>query len=83
MDYDFLSEDARDLCTKLLQKDPNQRLGSSESDAEDIMCHPWFECIDWQKISSKALAPPYKPQLDRPDDVKHFPPEFTGLQPSP
>lgn len=61
MDYEFLSDDARDLCTKLLQKDPNLRLGSSENDAEDIMCHPWFECIDWQKISSKALAPPYKP----------------------
>ena len=28
------------------------------------------------------LAPPYKPQLDSSDDVKHFPSEFTALQPS-
>lgn len=46
------------------------------------MAHPWFACIDWQKIYAKVLAPPYKPQLDRPDDVKHFPTEFTGIQPS-
>lgn len=82
LDYEFLSEEAKDLCSKLLQKDPAKRLGSSEADAEEIMMHPWFECIDWAKISAKALAPPYKPQLDRPDDVKHFPPEFTGIQPN-
>lgn len=82
LDYDFLSEEAKDLCAQLLQKDPTKRLGSSEADAEDIMMHPWFSCIDWAKISSKVLAPPYKPQLDGSDDVKHFPPEFTGIQPS-
>ena len=47
------------------------------------MCHPWFECINWEKISAKALAPPYKPQLDQAGDVKHFPFEFTNMQPSP
>ena len=46
------------------------------------MMHPWFACIDWAKISAKTLAPPYKPQLDRPDDVKHFGPEFTAIQPN-
>lgn len=83
MDYEFLSPDARDLCTRLLIKNPLERLGSGEGDAEDIKCHPWFECIDWKKIESKVLAPPYKPQLDSPLDVKHFPPDFTSLKPSP
>lgn len=83
MDYDFLTPDARDLCTRLLIKNPAERLGSGETDAEEIKCHPWFECIDWKKIENKQLAPPYKPQLDHSDDVKHFPPEFTNLQPSP
>ena len=44
--------------------------------------HPWFSCIDWPKIASKALAPPYKPQLDSLVDVKHFGQEFTKIQPS-
>jgi len=38
--------------------------------------------IDWKKIESKALQPPYRPQLEKEDDVKHFPPEFTNLKPS-
>ena len=83
MDYEFLTPEARDLCSRLLIKDPTQRLGSGESDAEEIKCHPWFECIDWKKIENKLLAPPYKPQLDSASDVKHFPPEFTTLKPSP
>lgn len=77
LDYDFLAPEARDLCDRLLQKDPNQRLGSESGDATDIKNHPWFDCIDWKKIEEKQLQPPYKPQLDRPTDVKHFPPEFT------
>ena len=78
-----MTPDAKDLCARLLNKDPTQRLGAGPTDAEEIRNHPWFECIDWQKIESKALAPPYRPQLDCGDDVKHFPPEFTNLQPSP
>ena len=83
LDYDFLTPDAKDLCAGLLHKDPNQRLGSGENDAEDIKNHPWFECIDWKKIGEKTMVPPYQPQLDQEDDTKHFLPEFTNLQPSP
>ena len=83
MDYEFLSPEARDLCERLLQKDPLQRLGSGVADAEDIKSHPWFDVIDWKKIESKALQPPYRPQLETDSDVKHFPPEFTRIQPSP
>lgn len=36
-----------DLIKKLLVKDPNLRLGSSERDADEIMEHPWFTSIDW------------------------------------
>ena len=37
LDFPFLSENARDICTKLLNKNPDQRLGSGPSDAEEIM----------------------------------------------
>jgi serine/threonine protein kinase len=42
LDFPFLGEDAIDLCTKLLVKDPKNRLGSGESDALEIKNHPWF-----------------------------------------
>lgn len=79
----FLSENARDLCKKLLEKDPNKRLGGGARDALDIKEHPWFECINWQAIADKKVPPPYKPQLDGIDDTKHFPTEFTNMKLSP
>jgi serine/threonine protein kinase len=33
LDMPFLSENAKDLCKRLLEKDPNQRLGSGPKDA--------------------------------------------------
>lgn len=83
LDQPYLSEPARDLCKKLLVKDPAQRLGSGPADAKDIKEHPWFECINWEAIEQKKIPPPYKPQLDSGSDVKHFPPEFTGMKMSP
>lgn len=36
-----------------------------------------------QKLKTKCWTPPYKPQLDSMEDVKHFPPEFTKQKLSP
>jgi len=83
LDLPFLSEAAKDLCRKLLEKDPSKRLGSGTRDALDIKEHPWFECINWDAIAEKKVPPPYKPHLDNPNDTKHFPQEFTGMKLSP
>ena len=42
LDFPFLSDTARDLLSKLLKKDPKERLGSG-ADADEIKHHPWFE----------------------------------------
>lgn len=55
------SEEASDLLTRLLKIDPEERLGSSETDAEEIKSHEWFKKVDWTKIKSKQQSPPYKP----------------------
>lgn len=83
LDFPFLSESARDLLMKLLEKDPTKRLGSSPRDAQDIKEHPWFDCINWDAVAEKKLPPPYKPQLDVPTDTKHFTQEFTAMKLSP
>ena len=61
LDFPFLSEEARDICAKLLNKDPQKRLGSGPSDAEEIMAHPWFASIDWNAIFEKKQPAPYTP----------------------
>ena len=55
----FLSEEAKDLCSKLLIKDPEKRLGVRG--VEEIKSHPWFAKIQWDKIHNKTVEPPYRP----------------------
>jgi serine/threonine protein kinase len=55
------SDEAKDLLTGLLKIAPEERLGSSEKDAEEIKNHTFFSKIDWAKISTKQQSPPYKP----------------------
>jgi serine/threonine protein kinase len=39
---DGLSPEASDFISKLLVKDPRQRLGGGENDAEELKRHPFF-----------------------------------------
>lgn len=43
---EFHSHEAKDLIRKLLNKNPNKRLGYNRG-AEEIKEHPFFSCIDW------------------------------------
>jgi serine/threonine protein kinase len=56
-----LSEDAKDICCRLLNKDPAHRLGSYSAGIKDIKEHPWFDSIDWNTLYNKTIQPPYKP----------------------
>lgn len=76
-----MSAPLNDLISRLLVKDPHNRLGSSEKDAEEIMSHEWFECINWAEMRAKTIKAPYTPQLEDPKDVKHFSTGFTSKDP--
>ena len=54
----YLSNDAFDLISKLLIKDSNNRLGSSEQDSLEIKNHSFFNNIDWEAILEKKIKPP-------------------------
>ena len=51
-----LSPDCCDLLTKLLHKDPQVRLGSTNG-LEEIKAHPWFKEINWDGVYNKLLCP--------------------------
>ena len=60
-----MSDELKDLITRLLDKNPATRLGSV-NDADDIVNHPWFASgIDFEQLLTKKMKAPFKPDLDR------------------
>ncbi|OAO12084.1 protein kinase [Blastocystis sp. ATCC 50177/Nand II] len=45
------------------------RLGSGSF--EDVMKHPWFRDIDWEKLYKKEVVPPFKPVVSGAEDVRN------------
>eukprot|EP00995_Heteronema_vittatum_P007068 NODE_2201_length_819_cov_51.976623_g1540_i0.p2 GENE.NODE_2201_length_819_cov_51.976623_g1540_i0~~NODE_2201_length_819_cov_51.976623_g1540_i0.p2 ORF type:complete len:131 (+),score=80.73 NODE_2201_length_819_cov_51.976623_g1540_i0:23-394(+) len=64
-------KDAQDLITKLLVRNPAERL----VDGEKIMAHDYFKPIDWDKLLKKELKPQWVPDLSG-DAEKYVEDEF-------
>jgi RAC serine/threonine-protein kinase len=73
-----MSDNARDLLTGLLVKEPAKRLGGGPEGAKEIMRHVFFETIDWDALQEKKIVPPFKPQVLNETDTRNFDIEFTG-----
>lgn len=54
----YVSSEARGILTRLLEKDPNKRLGGGPKDAKEIKEHPYFKDVDWDKVYNKKIPPP-------------------------
>lgn len=54
----------------LLNKDANRRLGAKG--IHQIMDHPFFEDINWEKLERKEVKPPYVPSIRKSDDIKYI-----------
>ena len=65
-----MSEEAKDLISRFLEKDPTKRLGYAET--EKIKAHPWFNGIDWNKLLDKKIESPCVPKLKSETDVSNF-----------
>lgn len=70
---------AKDLLTKLLNRDPQQRLGANGS--AEIKAHPFFHAIDWRKLLQRKYEPAFKPSVADALDTANFDPEFTSEPP--
>ncbi|CAI2373711.1 unnamed protein product [Moneuplotes crassus] len=70
---------AEDFVWKLLEVDPEMRLGSKAGDMEVIRQHPFFESIDWDKCLSQELEPPFVPELAHDYDTSYFDRKLTSL----
>ena len=59
-----MSDELKDLITKLLDKDPKTRLGST-TDADEVVNHAWFRDLDWEGLMNKTIDLPNKPDMDK------------------
>lgn len=78
----FLSIEAVAIMRRLMNKNPNRRLGASEAGAEDIKRQAFFRSINWSDLLSKKIKPPFKPTINAPDDVGNFDTMFTNKNPN-
>lgn len=70
----FFSRELCDIIQKLLEKNPEKRLGD-KNDAEEVMKHPYFESIDWEALAQKKIIPIFKPDFSE-DNLKYFNPNL-------
>lgn len=69
------------ILQKLLTRDPDQRLGSGPTDAQEVMSQPFFRNIVWDDIYNKRVQPPFMPQIKSATDTSNFDSEFTSVTP--
>lgn len=74
---DHLSPSAKDILSKMLDKNPHTRLGGGQRDGREVMEHPFFASIDFDKLYNKELPVPFKPKITSDTDVSYFDPMFT------
>ncbi|KAJ9533180.1 hypothetical protein QJQ45_018271 [Haematococcus lacustris] len=58
----YMSTEARDLISRLLERKPVRRLGCLQARARDVKAHPWFKGFDWDALSSRRMPPPRRPK---------------------
>lgn len=58
----YFNDPATDFCKRLLDKNPETRLGSRG--IEEIMEHDWFDCYNWEMIINDKFNPPFIPAKD-------------------
>lgn len=76
-----MPRDSVSILQKLLTREPDQRLGSGPTDAQEIMSQPFFRNIVWDDIYHKRLEPPFLPQIKSATDTSNFDSEFTSVTP--
>ncbi|XP_054467970.1 serine/threonine-protein kinase N2 [Anoplopoma fimbria] len=77
----FLSPQSVSVLEKLLQKNPEMRLGGGQEDASEIKRHKFFQGMDWGALLAKNMKPPFLPVIRALKDVSNFDEEFTRLKP--
>jgi len=79
-----LSANVNDFITRLLVKDPRQRLGGGPRDAKELKEHPFFTsaapAFTWEALERKEVNPLFVPEIKDELDTSNFSDEFTKMK---
>lgn len=59
----YIHPDAQDLLQKLITPDLTKRLGNLHAGSKDVMNHPWFAEVTWERLQKKDIDAPYVPPV--------------------
>lgn len=59
----YIHPDAQDLLQKLITADLTKRLGNLHAGSRDVMNHPWFAEVTWDRLLKKDIDAPYVPPV--------------------
>ena len=75
----YLSQRACHILRGLLTRDPSLRLGSGPTDAQEVKEHVFFADVDWDRLNSGEVPPPWDPKISGSLDTSQFDREFTSM----
>eukprot|EP00411_Alexandrium_monilatum_P020149 CAMPEP_0175251506 /NCGR_PEP_ID=MMETSP0093-20121207/35697_1 /TAXON_ID=311494 /ORGANISM="Alexandrium monilatum, Strain CCMP3105" /LENGTH=328 /DNA_ID=CAMNT_0016545771 /DNA_START=70 /DNA_END=1056 /DNA_ORIENTATION=+ len=75
---DYITPLAKGFLQSLLQRDPDRRLGGSPAGGNDVKNQPFFQGLDWAALDGRRIQPPFRPNLQKGDDVKYFEKDFVA-----
>ncbi|KAJ1722592.1 Serine/threonine-protein kinase Sgk2 [Coemansia erecta] len=67
---------AQDFVYRIMERDPQSRLGNGVFGTENVKRHVFFHGIDWGKIYRQEYAPPFVPKVSSIFDLSNIDPEF-------
>ena len=73
-----VSDDAKSLINKLLEKDPGTRLG--RKGLKEIKKHPFFSGISFEDLKKKKHKAHNKPTIKKDDDTFNFDEEYLNME---
>ncbi|KAF2164870.1 hypothetical protein M409DRAFT_36982 [Zasmidium cellare ATCC 36951] len=76
-----MPRDSVSILQKLLTREPELRLGSGPTDAQEIMSHAFFRNVNWEDIYYKRVPAPFLPTVKGRADTSNFDSEFTSVTP--
>ncbi|KAL0039247.1 hypothetical protein WJX77_012674 [Trebouxia sp. C0004] len=78
----FLSRNAQTLLKGLLVRDVEKRLGHGPEGSKAVMDHPFFSCINWDKLQRREIPSPFKPSTQGLNSVENFDKMWTEQSPT-